>query len=167
MAFLSQLLRSGRRERTCTRKSTAINYMHLAAGLPAPWPSSSALVKELRTRVPEAFVEEIREGSHSAREEREGVVRLLDRIAVQSHRYSKLAAYLRGLLAGSYHLEPASELVAVLFSDQEVAGDSLTRCDLCGAAVVHGRVATDPECEAHRCLRRVRARRPRGGGESP
>jgi hypothetical protein len=152
--------------KTCTRASTAINHSHRTAGAPPPWPSSSALLDKLRAHVPEAFVEEIREESHSARDEREAIVRLLDRIAVQSSRYAKLAGYLRGLLAQGHHLEPASELFAALFSDQEVAGEPRTTCDLCGAAVVRGRVATDPECEAHRCRRPMRARRPRVGGES-
>ena len=104
-------------------------------------------------RVPEAFAAESHEQSHTASEEREGMLRLLDRLTIQSRRGARLAAFLRGLVADGRHLETAVDLVGEFFTDRGNGRESRTRTTANAAAKSCGKRSRTAGCAAFSAFR--------------
>jgi hypothetical protein len=151
MAYLAELLKSGRKPRGVTRVATSVNHACRQAGHPPPCPSSAALTKELERRVPEAFVVESHAESRSSQGEREAFVEWLDWLGTQMPKARRFFQTLAALVDRGQHLLAPDETIGERFTDRGDGAESATTCDLCGHALVRGRYATDAECLAHRC----------------
>ncbi len=150
LAYLTDLLRAGRRWKGVERVSTSLNYVHRHADLPAPWPSSRALRDALEEHVPEAFAREAA-GIRTSEDERRDVVRFLEWAEQQMPGYERALGFLRGYIEGGQHVDFTSISIDERFDDRGDGAESHTVCLMCGSAIATGAHATDAECRRHRC----------------
>jgi len=149
LEYLARLLRDGRRPKSCTRIATSLNHAHVVAGLTPPCPSTRAVIEELQRRVPEAFSGDGNDDSHDWREERQGVLRVLERMQRHSLGFARIGAILTRLVKEGRHLRPNDPWFFARTRDGEESYRIV--CRLCGGAIAYDQLPTLAEFAQHRC----------------
>lgn len=149
VSYLCVQVASGIRRATAKRRVVAIAFAERARGNAVTWGTPSAILDEIRARIPTAFAAE--ENARTVAEERDDMLRVLAWLQRQAPPAANVIGYAIRLTRDGEHVGWRAPNINDRFSDSEQGIDSTT-CDVCGETLAYGWCATDAECLEHRCL---------------